>query len=110
MIFCFNLVYDLICLYVFFKININLIDWLFDFSNLIIYINFFCDWLLFESYDMFDLILKVRVNYNREREREKREEREGGEREREERREREFIYFYIYLILVFEERRNVEFF
>lgn len=106
MIFCSNSVYDPICLHALSKINTNLIDWLFDFSNLIIHTNFLCDRPLPEPHDMLDPTLKVSVNYNRERERGKREERR--ERKRRE-RERESIHSHIYLILVLEERRNVEF-
>lgn len=103
MIFCSNSVYDPICLHALSKINTNLIDWLFDFSNLIIHTNFLCDRPLPELHDMLDPTLKVSVNYNREREREEREKR--GERERGE-RERESIHSHIYLILVLEERKN----
>lgn len=71
MIFCSNSVYDPICLHALSKINTNLIDWLFDFSNLIIHTNFLCDRPLPEPHDMLDPTLKVSVNYNRERERER---------------------------------------
>lgn len=87
MIFCSNSVYDPICLHALSKINTNLIDWLFDFSNLIIHTNFLCDRPLPEPHDMLDPTLKVRVNYNRERERRERRERE--EREKEKRGEKE---------------------
>lgn len=84
MIFCSNSVYDPICLHALSKINTNLIDRLFDFSNLIIHTNFLCDRPLPELHDMLDPTLKVSVNYNRERERGKREERR--ERKRRERK------------------------
>lgn len=97
MIFCSNSVYDPICLHALSKINTNLIDWLFDFSNLIIHTNFLCDRPLPEPHDMLDPTLKVRVNYNREKEREREERGERGRRERKRREERKRVHPFSHL-------------